>query len=128
MDLFNPQKKIQQQVNRPHTVSSDRVNSQKNKDANMKPDTPNVPKGTQSNEAQGGLRAKLQAQLSGSKPPHAEGPQSDLQGSKPQTAPNAPVPPLETPNTTTPNTGSQPMPKWRAPQIPKPALPRFKKL
>lgn len=112
MDLFNPQKKIQQQVNQPSGISPNKANSTINQPANMDPQTPQAPK----SKGDSGLSGYVQQKLNGSKPPQAGKGTEDL--------PSPQRPPTPAASTPRPETPSPKMPK---PNWGRPSLPRFKK-
>ena len=111
MDLFNPQKKIQQQVNQPSGIGPNKANSTVNQPANMDARPPQAPTAEGTN-----LTNSVQGKLNGSKPPQAG------KGTKDLPDPQRPGSPA----------ASTPRPETLKPQVPKPnfgrpSLPRFKK-
>ena len=111
MDLFNPQKKIQQQVNQPSGINPSKANSTVNQPANMDARSPQAPKAEGSN-----LTNSVQQKLNGSKPPQAGKSTKDLPDPQRPGSPKADIPRPETPS-----------PKMPKPNFGRPSLPRFKK-
>ena len=127
MDLFNPQNKINQQVNQPHQAKPDRVNkttSDPGPEAQSTGFPPDPQDGMVKRFAKRQINKRMQKRQSETKGLKQDGtlPEAGTPGESPTTGPIS----AQTPKAQTP-TPQYRAPKPPRPSVPKAAMPRFRR-